>query len=300
MQRSAALPALSCFLDRQQLRLHYRVSGSPSSPAVILVHGGMDHCRTWDEIAENLSSEYQVITPDLRGHGDSGWASDGHYRTDADLCDLAKLIETRKLEKVSIVGHSRGGDIALRFSSVFPDMVERVVAIEGTNVSLAERDGHEARPIAGRLRTWICERMNQEMRPERRFKSVEDAAQRIRLKDRELNESAAYHLALHGLRKNHDGTFSWKFDPMMKVQPILDISSRQLAELWRNISCPVLLIRGSGCLGWSADPRTDGRYDDFRHARIVTFPCQSHLVHLVESKGVYSCIREFLGKPELD
>ena len=53
--------------------------GNPDAPPLVLVHGGRDHCRNWDWVAEDLRRDYHVIAPDLRGHGDSAWSPSGDY-----------------------------------------------------------------------------------------------------------------------------------------------------------------------------------------------------------------------------
>ena len=52
----------------QRLRLHYVDWGNAKAPPLLLVHGGRDHCRNWDFVAERLADRYHVIAPDLRGH----------------------------------------------------------------------------------------------------------------------------------------------------------------------------------------------------------------------------------------
>ena len=67
----------SRFYYSQGLRLHYVDWGNPEAPPLLLVHGGRDHCRNWDWVARELSRDYHVIAPDLRGHGDSQWMVGG-------------------------------------------------------------------------------------------------------------------------------------------------------------------------------------------------------------------------------
>ena len=62
------------FYESQGLRLHYVDWGNEAAPPLILVHGGLDHCRNWDAIARELQPHFHVVAPDLRGHGDSEWA----------------------------------------------------------------------------------------------------------------------------------------------------------------------------------------------------------------------------------
>ena len=69
----------SSFLISQRLRLHVLDWGNAHLPPLILLHGGMDHGRSWDQMAMRLRDRWHVIVPELRGHGDSDWANDGDY-----------------------------------------------------------------------------------------------------------------------------------------------------------------------------------------------------------------------------
>ena len=59
----------SRFYESHGLRLHYADWGNETAPLLLLIHGGRDHCRNWDWVAESLRHDYHVIAPDLRGHG---------------------------------------------------------------------------------------------------------------------------------------------------------------------------------------------------------------------------------------
>ena len=76
---STSLGPTSQVYFSQRLRLHYVDWGNPSAPPLLLIHGGRDHCRSWDWVAEVLRDQYHVIALDLRGHGDSGWATGSSY-----------------------------------------------------------------------------------------------------------------------------------------------------------------------------------------------------------------------------
>ncbi len=68
-----------CFYDSHGLRLHYADWGNQAAPPLILIHGGLDHCRTWDAVARELQPHFHIMAPDLRGHGDSEWAKGSSY-----------------------------------------------------------------------------------------------------------------------------------------------------------------------------------------------------------------------------
>ena len=87
----------------QRLRMHYVDWGNPDAPPLLLVHGGRDHCRNWDWVAQALRRDWHVICPDLRGHGDSQWSPDGNYSMSAYIYDLAQLIH----QQTPGAGHHR-------------------------------------------------------------------------------------------------------------------------------------------------------------------------------------------------
>ena len=122
----------------QRLRLHYVDWGNPDKPPLLLLHGGRDHCRNWDWTAAALRNDWHVIAPDLRGHGDSQWSADGSYSMAGYIYDLAQLIHGQRLAPVTIVAHSLGGNIALRYAGIYPETVARLVAIEGLGPLAAE------------------------------------------------------------------------------------------------------------------------------------------------------------------
>ncbi len=115
----------------QRLRLHYVDWGNAGAPPLVLVHGGRDHCRNWDWVAAELRRDWHIIAPDLRGHGDSEWSKDGTYMMAGYIYDLAQLIHQQKLAPVTLIAHSLGGNIALRYTGLYPENVARLIAIEG-------------------------------------------------------------------------------------------------------------------------------------------------------------------------
>jgi pimeloyl-ACP methyl ester carboxylesterase len=134
----------------QRLRLHYVDWGNPGAPPLLLVHGGQDHCRNWDWVAERLRDHWHIIAPDLRGHGDSQWSPDGSYTMAGYIYDLAQLIHQQQLAPVTILAHSLGGNIALRYAGIYPESVRRLIAIEGL--------GPSPKMLAERIKKTIAER----------------------------------------------------------------------------------------------------------------------------------------------
>ena len=82
----------------QRLRLHYVDWGNEGAPPLLMIHGGRDHCRNWDWVAEALRDDYHIIAPDLRGHGDSQWMKGGSYNHVDYVYDIAQLSAPDKNE----------------------------------------------------------------------------------------------------------------------------------------------------------------------------------------------------------
>src|SRR5579863_9259343 len=228
----------------QRLRLHYVDWGNPDAPHLILLHGGRDHCRNWDWVAEDLRRDYHVIAPDLRGHGDSAYSPSGDYSMAAFVYDLAQLIHQQRLAPVRIVAHSLGGGIALRYAGVFPETVEKLVAIEGLGLSPEVLARRAARSARERLRDWVAETRKLAGRIPRRYATIEEAFARMQAENRHLTEAQARYLTVHGASQNEDGTYSWKFDNYVRSFSPVDLPPQDLQEIWGSITCPILFVNG--------------------------------------------------------
>jgi pimeloyl-ACP methyl ester carboxylesterase len=219
----------------QRLRLHYVDWGNPTAPPLLLVHGGLDHCRNWDWVAARLRDAWHVIAPDLRGHGDSQWTNDGQYPILGYVYDLAQLVHQQGLAPVTIVAHSLGGNIALRYAGLYPENVRKLVAIEGLGLSPKATAERLKKPFADRLRAWIEERRGLAARNPRRYASVEDAFRRMQEENKRLSPEQALHLTQHGVNQNEDGTYSWKFDNYIRAWPPYDMPQEEIETLWARM-----------------------------------------------------------------
>jgi pimeloyl-ACP methyl ester carboxylesterase len=262
----------------QRLRLHYVDWGNPDKPPLLLVHGGRDHCRNWDWTAEALRDDWHIIAPDLRGHGDSQWSTDANYTMAGYIYDLAQLIHQQRLAPVTIVSHSLGGVISLRYAGLYPDTVKRIVAIEGIGPSPERLTEYRARTIVDRMDAWIREQRMLAGRMPRRYASIEDAFKRMQEENPHLTAAQARHLTVHGVNQNEDGTYSWKFDNYVRAFPPYDMSARDIVLLWGRITAPTLLLWGKESR-WASDPMADGRAAHFKHARVVGMDRAGHWLH---------------------
>ena len=289
---AAAGPASRGYFS-QRLRLHYVDWGNEGAPPLLLVHGGRDHCRNWDWVARALRGDWRILAPDLRGHGDSQWNVGGTYRMSDYVYDIAQLVHQTMEGPVSIIGHSLGGMIALRYAGLYPDKVRRLIAIEGMGPPPKWEAERRAKPTHRRLTDWIEDLRGLSGRLSRRYPTREAACRRMRDENPHLTAEQARHLTVHGVNRNEDGTYSWKFDNYVRLFAAVDLEPEELHGLWGRIACPVLLARGAE--SWASDPRKDGRAAHFRDARCIDIEGAGHWAHHDRLEPFLAEARAFLA-----
>jgi pimeloyl-ACP methyl ester carboxylesterase len=107
-------------------RRAYVVAGS--GPALLLLHGlGCDH-TTWAPVIDSLARRYTVIAPDLLGHGESDKPR-ADYSVGGYANGMRDLLTVLGIDRVSVVGHSFGGGVAMQFAYQFPERTERLILV---------------------------------------------------------------------------------------------------------------------------------------------------------------------------
>ena len=284
----------SSFYVSQRLRLHYVDWGNERAPLLVLVHGGRDHARNWDWVARELRRDWHVVAPDLRGHGDSAWSIGGMYAVADFVMDIANLVEALGPDPIALVGHSLGGAIALMYTGIHPERVRKIVAIEGLGPPPVMIERLRGRPPWERMQSWLAQMRELAARQPRRYPSLDAAAARMREENSFLSEAQAHHLTVHGVTRNEDGTFSWKFDNYVRSFAPYRFDVDDMRALWERIECPTLLLRGGD--SWASDPVKDGRIAPFKNARVVTIPGAGHWVHHDRLEAFLAVVEEFLAE----
>ena len=115
---------------------------SGSGPVVLFIHGILGSQRQWSHLVDRVDDEHRVVVPDLFGHGESAKPT-GDYSLSSHAATLRDLLDHLGIERVTLVGHSLGGGIAMQFYYLFPDRVDRLVLVSsgglGREVNLVLR-----------------------------------------------------------------------------------------------------------------------------------------------------------------
>jgi pimeloyl-ACP methyl ester carboxylesterase len=252
----------------------------PASTTILLCHGGSAHCHWWDEVAPLLTECGRVLALDFRGHGRSQWAS--QYGLTAHLDDLITFVRDYLRKRVVLVGHSMGGEIAMRVAAGNPELLEGLVVADALSSGL---------PLKTRL-IWRWKRRNQSgPRPE--FPTREALIARFRLSPpgHNLTREALATLALKGAEQLPSGNWAFQFDP----------NTRKLSPGWRlprcriqDIRLPVLIIRGEHS-GLVTDRQVRQMQRRIPGSQLKTIPSAYHHVSLDNPDATAAAIAEFVA-----
>jgi len=212
-------------------RFHYTEWGAPTAPPLVMLHGVTGHARTWDEEAALFASRYRVLALDQRGHGDSDPSPDADYTVATLAADVAAFVDALGLARISLVGLSMGGRVAIGFAGQAPERVDRLVIVDiGPEIS-----------EAGMVRVGTLMARSPEL-----FPSLEHALAFHRVTNPLYTEAMLRHRVEHGTRPV-DGGLTWKYDRGLReaVRAGTWRDPIDLWPLWRGIACPILLVRGA-------------------------------------------------------
>ncbi|MDH3686979.1 MAG: alpha/beta hydrolase [Myxococcales bacterium] len=208
---------------------------------VLLLHGFGMSGRVWDPIALALGPR-RVFAPDARGHGDSHRGSEARDWYQTGVEDLEALTLALGPEPFTLVGHSMGANVAMRFTHLHPERVERLVLLDaGPDLPSARTRTRAQRPAP------------RHTPPLSGFASERAYAEALGVIYPRASPDTLLALAGHWLRRRPDGRFEPKLDPALlhagrgarePGSPWARTESERLWDQLAGIGCPLLIVRG--------------------------------------------------------
>lgn len=226
------------FDSQDGLRLFSRVYGGPRADAsvVLCLHGLMRNSRDFEELAAHLAESYRVVVPDVRGRGFS--ARDpkfSNYQIPTYLGDLMPLFRGLGLQRVSIIGTSMGGLMAMVLAATQPQLVARIV-LNDVGPEVDPQGLERIRGYAGKsapVRSW------------------EEAVAQVRSIYGPawpgLSDERWQRIARLSYRENAQGVPEADADPLI-AEPLRDTraAAPDLWPLWGALAkVPILAVRGA-------------------------------------------------------
>lgn len=278
----------SRFVTANRLR-HHLLEWGDAGPAVVLLHGFLEHAHTWHLVAPAIAAAgYHVYALDWRGHGDSDWIGAGGYYHFPDYTADLSFIVPQLAERVALIAHSMGGGVAVMYAGSVPERVAALVSVEGLGLPDSDPDS-----APERLRAWVTDLARAAERMPRRVTLVQAAA-RLERGFMHFSKAAARYMAEHGTRPDGDARV-WKFDPLHQTQSPQPYYVAQARAFWRRIACPVLYVDGSDTpLGLPASDLEERL--QILKAEHRTIARAGHHPHLEQPKEFTAVVVEFLQR----
>ncbi|MDE1183945.1 alpha/beta hydrolase [Paraburkholderia sp.] len=287
----------SDFIDVRGVRLHVRRWGHRDAPALFMLHGWMDVAASFQFVVDALGDNWQVIAPDGRGFGLSGWPvaaqGGGSYWFPDYVADLDALLDHYAPSgEVNLVGHSMGANIVCLYAGVRPERVRRVVDLEGFGLAPGK-----ASQAPKRLRGWLDEL--REPPQLRGYASLDDVAARLIKTNPRLAPSRARFLAAHWSKPDGNGGHMLLADPAHKLRGPSLYRLDEVMAVWSQVQAKVLHIEAAGS-PTLASIAGDIPLDEFK-ARFSAFPNwrekiiddAGHMVHHDQPEQVAALIDGF-------
>ncbi len=240
---------------------------------LIILHGLFGGWDNWHPVAKDLARSLCVHVPDLRNHGRSFHSEQFDYDVMAE--DVRRLMDDLAIRRASLLGHSMGGKVALRFAALFPERLERLIVVDIT---------HRASPPVYTAAVEALWRLDLKS-----LARLKDADERLRPA---IPEPAVRLFLLKNLDHLPDGSYRWKVN--------LQVIRRSLAVIHgpvavRPTTAPSLFVRGG-----RSDYLRDADWPEikqlFLRAELATLPHTGHWPHVENPTAFLRVVNEFMAR----
>lgn len=261
-------------------RFHLLEWGDPSRPTLLLLHGGNQSAHSWDLVSLHLADRFHIIALDQRGHGDSEWARDADYSSNAMAADACAVLEALRIVSATVVGHSMGGMNTMRLAVDQPESADRVVLVDiGPELS---DQGTKT------IRNFVTEN--------REFDDVEHFVQSVQKYDPYRSREHIERTVKYNLLRRADGKYVSKRDHGPRLATTRN--QREQSDLFslrdaEKIAQPTLLIRGADSNVLAADA-AQRFVDALPDGRLETVADSGHNVHGQNTIGFLRALVPFL------
>jgi pimeloyl-ACP methyl ester carboxylesterase len=286
----AVEPERSSFVESSGLRIHCLEWGDPAADPIVLCHGMWDHARSFATLAPLLAERYRVVAIDSRGHGESDWA-DG-YSWPCDIADIVRV--ARSLGRpVYLVGHSKGGGQATDATRAAPDLVRKVVNIDGFGPPPFTP---EDEPSPQQCRMFLDLRRRAAERDHwRPYPTLDHLIKRRQQQNPRLTGEWLRYFVFHAARQV-EGGWAWRADPLM-AHGFGPWRPEWIGVSYRGLTAPLLAITGSERDTWGPLPESilAERLSNVRNLERLRIAGAGHFVHMERPRETARAILDFLA-----
>jgi len=254
------------------VNLNYNIQGD--GEPIIILHGLFGSSRNWRSIANKLSDSYKVITADLRNHGQSDHHESMSYFEMAD--DLHALIGNLCMDRVSLIGHSMGGKVAMIYALRNSEIIKQLIILDIAPITYEHKYGKLFFAMNSLLLDSIKHR-----------KMAEQAMDQI------INDTWMSQFLLQNLVRTDQG-FNWRLNLTAIEANIESISGFPDFKSNCKYDRPALFLGGV-----NSDFITIHHHETIRNyfpdAQIKMIEQAGHMLHIEQPESVLKAISNFLS-----
>jgi esterase len=251
--------------------LHYKIKGK--GQPVLLIHGLFGNLDNLGLLARNLAKDYQVVSIDLRNHGQSTHYPSHSYDEQAN--DVLKLMDHLNLSNWIVIGHSMGGKVAMKLASLRSNLIKQLVVLDIAPVPYSE-DRH-SNVFAGILEV-------EHHKPTDRSQAMTLMAKHIELEGVRQFLSKSLHKV--------EQTLVWRFNHQALKAQYHEIIGWQTLQ---PNTVPTLFIKGAESDYISAEHQS-AIIQQFPNAKAHVIANAGHWLHAEKPDMVLRVIRKFIDK----
>lgn len=282
-------------LPIQPSEMNYRLIGKPTEKLpFVMVHGLDSAGATFiPQVVDPLSQERQILLVDQRGHGETVDRGE-YYFTDLLAEDLIGLIDHLGFDQIDLLGHSNGGRTAIRFASMFPNRVRRIV-IE--DMEMHSRDKYNEEEALQESRS-----IRKLMPADRMFAERADA---LKAFTNLYGDDARAIEYIDGLLNRRgttlpDGRYKLFFRPWITPLYGRMATSEDLLPILRTLTHPILFLRPENYDAAAMSEKGEKLVLEAKpDAKIIAIPGAAHNMHGSQTEAFNKLVREFLNKENL-
>ena len=264
------------------INIHYLDWGNPGKPSLVMIHGLRGHAHSWDDVSTAVCQDFHVLALDQRGRGETDWAEDGDYSTDAYVADVDAFCRVLGMDRFILMGHSMGGRNSMTFAGKYPNRLEKLIIVDM---------GPETDPRGGK-------RITQEIIdvPEE-FDTFEAVVEYMLKQNRFASESVIRRRLQYATKELPNGKIGWRYDLAIREARRNPVPTPPQADLWpvlTRIPCPTLVVRGMETDLLTADV-AQRMARELPKGQLVEIPKAGHMVFEDNPEDFITAVRKFLG-----
>lgn len=278
-------------LNRKTLKLpNVQISyleWSLGTEPLLLLHGLADHALVWQSLAEHLAPHYQIVAPDLRGHGESSKPNSGYTSQDI-IADLEALVADCRWENAHILGHSWSAKVAAIWATQNPSRFRSLVLVDPFFIGKIPSIFKLAFPLLYRVLPFL-----QTMKTFSSYEEAEDNARRLK----QYRGWSPFQAQVFqtSIEQKEDGQWGSKFGVAARDGIFADVMD--VSGLTQPIAIPTLLIQPEEGLNrseWQLKP-----YKTYLKQLQITQVPGNHWAFLVQPQAFNTAVAQFLGEQQL-